>query len=82
VPEFILPLESLERGEIAEVAEVTGPLEWRARMAELGLRPAAQLRMLQPGSPCVILLGGARLSLRCGAGQIRVRPIHALCEVA
>ncbi|MCS7016913.1 MAG: ferrous iron transport protein A [Gemmatales bacterium] len=70
-----LPLEELERGELAEVALVEGDTAWVARMAELGIRPGQQVRMLQPGSPCLISLGAARLSLRLGRmGRVLVTP--------
>lgn len=74
VPRTEVLLEELESGELAEVGWVVGDREWVARMAELGLRPGQQLRILQSGSPCVVSLGGSRLSLRCGkAGRVYVR---------
>jgi ferrous iron transport protein A len=63
-----LLLEELERGELAEVISVEGNTDWIARMAELGISPGQQIRILQPGSPCLVSLGGSRLSLRLGQG--------------
>lgn len=69
-----LLLEALKCGEVAEVDYIEGEKEWVARMAELGLRPGEEVRMLQPGSPCLVSLGGSRLSLRLGsAGRVYVR---------
>ena len=71
---ILLPLECLHSGEWAEVAEVTGEPGWVGRMAELGVRSGCRLRVLQPGSPCLLQIGGARLSLRSKVpAQILVR---------
>ena len=73
---MLLPLESLNSGDWADVAEVTGECSWVNRMAELGVRAGSRLRVLQPGSPCLFQIGGARLSLRGDlAMQILVRPL-------
>ena len=72
----LLPLELLRTGEWADVADVTGEPSWVCRMAELGVRAGSRLRMLQAGCPCLLQIGGCRLSLRgeC-AMQILVRPV-------
>jgi ferrous iron transport protein A len=74
--EPFLPLELLNPGEWADVGEVTGQLAWVARMAELGIRAGARIQVLRGGSPCLVLVGSSRLSLRGDhAMQILVRPI-------
>jgi ferrous iron transport protein A len=72
----LLPLELLNSGEWADVAEVSGEPTWVGRLAELGVRAGCRLCMLRPGSPCLLQVGGCRLSLRgeC-AMRILVRPI-------
>jgi Fe2+ transport system protein FeoA len=66
----------LDGGTWADVAEVTGEPGWVSRLAELGLRIGCRLRVLQPGSPCLLQVGGTRLSLRAElAMQILVRPV-------
>jgi Fe2+ transport system protein FeoA len=76
---MLLPLELLRSGEWADVAEVMGEPAWVGRMAELGIRAGSRLQVLQPGSPCLLQVGGARLSLRAElAMQIFVRPLAAL----
>jgi hypothetical protein len=45
-------------------------------MAELGLRIGSRLQILRGGSPCLLLVGESRLSLRNDLnGQILVRPV-------
>lgn len=76
--ETLLPLDCLHSGEWAEVAEVMGEPKWVGRMAELGVRAGSLLKLLQPGSPCLLEIGGCRLSLRTDAAmQILVRPLAA-----
>ncbi len=72
----LLPLECLRPGERAEVADVCGEPAWVARLAELGVRVGCLLEVLRSGSPCLIRVGGSRLSLRGDhAMQVLVRPV-------
>ena len=72
----LLPLEYLRTGEWADVADVTGEPGWVGRLAELGLRTGSRLLLLQSGWPCLLEIGGSRLSLRCEEGtRILVRPV-------
>ena len=74
--ETLLPLEYLSPGEWADVAEVTGEPGWVGRLAELGLRTGCRLLLLQPGRPCLLQIGGGRLSIRGEEGtRILVRPV-------
>lgn len=76
LPETLMPVELLASGTWGDVAEVTGEPDWVGRMAELGVRTGSRLQVLQPGSPCLLQVGGARLSLRADlAMQILVRPV-------
>ena len=72
----LLPLENLQAGEWGDVAHVSGEPGWVGRMAELGVRTGCRIQMLQSGTPCLLIVGGSRLSLRgeC-AMRILVRPI-------
>jgi Fe2+ transport system protein FeoA len=79
VNDTLLPLDLLQSGQWADVAEVLGEPAWVGRMAELGVRTGCRLCMLQPGSPCLLQVGGCRLSLRAdGITQILVRPLPCL----
>ena len=50
----------------------------KEKKPELGLRIGCRLRMLQPGSPCMLQVGECRLCLGGEvAAQILVRPIAA-----
>jgi ferrous iron transport protein A len=72
----LLPLEQLNSGESADVAEVYGEPHWVSRLAELGVRIGCRLRVLQAGSPCLLQVGDCRVCLRgeC-CTQILVRPV-------
>ena len=81
-PDALLPLELLDSGEWADVAEICGEPAWVHRLAELGIRSGCRLYVLQAGSPCLLEIGGVRLSLRSDqATRILVRPLGA-CEPA
>ena len=62
--ENIVPLELMACGEFGHVVQVDGPPEIVHRLAEMGLREQASIRMIQPGSPCIIAVNDHRLSLR------------------
>lgn len=80
--EQLLPLELLNRGDWALVGEVAGDASWVARMAELGIRPGSRVQVLRGGSPCLIQVGGCRLSLRGDqAMQILVWHLPAAVEL-
>jgi Fe2+ transport system protein FeoA len=74
--ETLLPLELLSPGEWADVADVSGEPTWVGRLAELGIRIGSRLCMVQNGCPCLLQVGGCKLSLRgeC-ALHILVRPV-------
>ena len=73
--DLVLPLELLAAGEWADIADVSGSPAWVCRLAELGVRAGSRVQVLQPGSPCLLRVGGGRLSLRPDHGtQYLVRP--------
>lgn len=73
---MLMPLDMLRAGEVAEVEEVSGQDSWVCRLAELGIRQGCRLRVVQPGSPCLLDVGGCKLCLRPGeCSQILVRPV-------
>jgi len=75
---YLMPLELLPCGEWADVAEINGDSRWVNRMAELGVRVGSRVRVLQPGSPCLLEVGHSRFSLRGDwALQVLVRPVLA-----
>ncbi len=83
VTQPLIPLEFLQPGEWAEVAEIDGEPAWVQRLAELGIRCACRLRVLQGGSPCLFQIGELRVSLRNElAAHILVRPLgNSECAV-
>lgn len=60
----IVPLDSLQAGETGRIADVEGCAEIVTRLAEIGLRNGASVRMVQPGRPCILALDNQRLSFR------------------
>lgn len=72
---MLMPLELLRPGELAEVAEISGEPTFVGRMAELGVSPGRQLRLIRHGSPCVLQIGGSRFSLRTSDTEILVKMI-------
>ena len=60
----VIPLDLLNAGETGSVTEVSGQESFVSRLGEMGLRAGAEVRMLQPGQPCIIALDNHRLSFR------------------
>jgi Fe2+ transport system protein FeoA len=76
--DILLPLDYLQPGEWADVAEVHGEAGWVGRLAELGVRIGSRLQVLRGGYPCLLQVGGSRLSLRAQEVlHILVRPIRS-----
>ncbi len=63
-PETVLPLELLKSNEEGSIVELCGNAPVVHRLAEMGLRVGAMIRMVKPGAPCLLALDGKRLSLR------------------
>jgi Fe2+ transport system protein FeoA len=60
----LIPLSFLPAGQSAQVGEILGQPEQVHRLHELGLRGGSVIEMVQPGSPCIIRLGGQKLCFR------------------
>ncbi len=60
----IVPLDCLQAGETARIADIEGCVDIVTRLAEIGLRNGAVVRMVQPGRPCILALDNQRLSFR------------------
>jgi len=61
----MVPLSLLRAGQTASVGDILGNTELAHRLREMGLCNGAKVRMVRPGSPCIICLGGQRLGFRC-----------------
>jgi ferrous iron transport protein A len=57
-------LEFLAAGEQGVIRELDGSPEFVHRLEEMGLRTGAQVRMVRPGSPCILAVDNHRFSLR------------------
>jgi ferrous iron transport protein A len=60
----VIPLELLLAGEEGCVHCVEGCDSLTHRLAEMGIREGAAIRMLRPGSPCLVAVDNHRMSLR------------------
>jgi Fe2+ transport system protein FeoA len=60
----VVPLEFLEAGEEGRIFDVDGERDLVARLEEMGLRQGVHVRMVQPGSPCIVAVNNHRLSFR------------------
>ena len=58
------PIRFLVCGEKGRVEQLLGSREDVQRLEEMGLRRGESIEMLQPGSPCIVRLGGSRLCFR------------------
>jgi len=72
----IVPMHLLNPGEIGAILEIEGETHLVRRLDEMGLRAGVEVRMVQPGHPCIVALDHQRLSFR-GDSEARV-----LVEVA
>jgi Fe2+ transport system protein FeoA len=73
---MLMHLDMLRAGEWAEVEEVSGQPALVGRLAEMGIRQGCRVQVVQPGTPCLLNVGGCKLCLRSGeCSQILVRPV-------
>ena len=70
-----IPLFCLLAGQSALVDDLIGEPDQIQRLKELGLRSGMEIEMVQPGSPCIIRVGGSKLCFRDGdVMSVLVRP--------
>ncbi len=75
--ETVLPIDLLKSNEEASIIELHGDEPQVHRLAEMGLRVGAKVRMIRPGAPCLLALDGKRLSLRLNdALEVLVAVLH------
>ena len=60
----VVPLHLLQAGETGCVCDISGSDPLVLRLDEMGLRMGVQVRMVQPGQPCIVALDHQRLSFR------------------
>ncbi|MBT6156751.1 MAG: hypothetical protein HOK71_15450 [Planctomycetaceae bacterium] len=59
-----VPLEFLRAGEEGRVHQIDGEHDLVVRLEEMGLRQGVDVRMIRPGSPCIVAFDNHRLSVR------------------
>lgn len=75
----MIPLELLKAGEEGAVHCVDGCESFTHRLAEMGLREGALVRMIRPGCPCLVAINDNRMSLRIeGSASILVEVVNPL----
>ena len=62
--EDMIPLGFLARGQSGEIGELVGRPDQVQRLRELGIQAGVPVEMVQPGSPCIVLIDGQRLCFR------------------
>ncbi len=60
----LVPLTFLRADQMGRIGEVLGGGGVVQRLREMGLRDGAEVRMVRPGSPCIIRLDGRKLCVR------------------
>ncbi len=74
----MLPLQLLQADEVARVCHLDGETNFIHRLAEMGLREGTVLRMIRPGSPCIIQVQQQRMSFRADeSATVMVEPLTA-----
>ncbi len=75
-----IPIELLRSGEQGRVIEIDGDQSLVHRLAEMGLCVGQTVRMVRPGSPCILAVDHQRISFRgeqAGAVVVEPGPIAA-----
>jgi Fe2+ transport system protein FeoA len=67
----VVPIEMMQAGQCGHVVDIGGEIALVHRLEEMGLRSGVSVRVLRGGQPCIVRVGGRRLSLR-GDGSLRV----------
>ena len=79
MPVDLIPLERLAAGQVARVDQLLGSADDLHRLQEMGLQPGVTVEMVQPGSPCIVRIGGSKLCLRdANLFQVLVQPVAAV----
>jgi len=60
----LVPIESMESGEKGLVRDVDGSPTLVTRLGEMGLQAGAHVRMVKPGSPCILAVNEQKYSVR------------------
>jgi ferrous iron transport protein A len=60
----ILPMQLLNPGETGCITDVEGDTHLVRRLGEMGLRTGVEVRMVQPGSPCIVAFDHHKLTFR------------------
>lgn len=63
-PTAIFPLQFLQTNEEAHIVELLGDRQHIHRLEEMGIQAGKRVRMVRPGSPCLLAFDGKRISLR------------------
>ena len=71
-----MPLTMLQAGRFGKVREVRGGRGFTHRLAEMGILPGTEIRVVKSGGPVILEAGGNRLVVGRGmAHRIIVEPL-------
>ncbi len=62
----MIPLQFLNDGESASIAQIIGETPLLTRLNEMGLREGVVVHMVRSGEPCIVAIGNHRLTFRGG----------------
>ncbi|MFN7877542.1 MAG: ferrous iron transport protein A [Pirellula sp.] len=75
----MVPLDLMSPNDCGVIVEMDGDPCFLKRLEEIGIQVGCNLRMVCPGSPCMVCIEGKRLSLRLDQhAEIYVCPMSKL----
>lgn len=75
----LIPLQFLRPGEEGRIRQIDGDHPFVVRLEEMGLRRGAAVRMVRPGSPCIVAFDNHRMSFRtdeCAVVMVEVNGVE------
>src|SRR4051795_7345089 len=73
----VLPLGMLSAGESGTVVDVDGRPDVVIRLQEMGFRPGCHVRMVKPGSACLVAIDNHRFGFRSADAALVLVEVEA-----
>ena len=71
-----LPIQQLKRGQCGQLVRITGFYDSVHRLGEVGLYRGKYVKIVQPGTPCILVSGGQKLAYRDEETELIVRVMN------